>query len=81
MILKMEVAVRASCDRMHVQMQHAETLNPDQINQFLTLSDSIEFAGQSRADKYAFAQQLLVAQEYAHEARKSAAPSARIWAK
>lgn len=70
MVLKMDVAARASCDRMHVHMQHAETLNPDQISQFLTLSDTIEFAGQSRADKYAFAQQLLGAQEYARQGKK-----------
>src|ERR1035437_9406541 len=55
---------------MHVHMQTAETLNPDQINQFLTLGDGIEFAGQSRAERYVFAQQLLVAQEYARQGKK-----------
>jgi transposase InsO family protein len=51
-------------------MQTAERLNPDQIFQFLKLGDTIEFAGQSRAEKYAFAQQLLVAQEYARQGKK-----------
>jgi len=55
---------------MHVHMQTAETLNPDQISQFLKLGDTIEFAGQSRAERYAFAQQLLVAQEYARQGKK-----------
>src|SRR5450759_2246669 len=55
---------------MYVQMQTAETLNPDQIGQFLKLGDTIEFAGQSRAERYAFAQQLLVAQEYARQGKK-----------
>src|ERR1017187_5022580 len=55
---------------MHVHMQTAETLNPDQISQFLALGDTIEFAGQSRAERYAFAQQLLVAQEYARQGKK-----------
>jgi hypothetical protein len=51
-------------------MQTAETLNPDQISQFLKLGDTIEFAGQSRAERYAFAQQLLVAQEYSRQGKK-----------
>ncbi len=51
-------------------MQNAETLNPDQINQLLTLGDGIEFAGQSRAERYVFAQQLPVAQEYARQGKK-----------
>ena len=55
---------------MHVHMQTAETLNSDQISQFLKLGDTIEFAGQSRAERYAFAQQLLVAQEYARQGKK-----------
>src|ERR1035437_3422098 len=55
---------------MHVHMQTAETWNPDQISQFLKLGDTIEFAGQSRAERYAFAQQLLVAQEYARQDKK-----------
>src|ERR1039457_6377695 len=55
---------------MHVHMQTAETLNSDQISQFLKLGDTIEFAGQRRAERYAFAQQLLVAQEYARQGKK-----------
>jgi hypothetical protein len=55
---------------MHVRMQNAETLNPEQINEFLKVGDGIEFAGQSRAERYVFAQQLLVAQEYARQGKK-----------
>jgi transposase InsO family protein len=55
---------------MQVRMQNAETLNPDQISQFLVLGDGIEFAGQSRAERYTFAQQLLTAQEYARQGKK-----------
>ena len=55
---------------MHVRMQNAEKLNPDQISQFLRLGDGIEFAGQSRAERYAFAQQLLATQEYARQGKK-----------
>src|ERR1039457_349879 len=55
---------------MYVHMQTAETLNPDQISQFLALGDTIEFAGHSRAERYAFAQQLLAAQEYARQGKK-----------
>src|ERR1039458_2379084 len=55
---------------MHVHMQTAETLNPDQISQFLALGDTIEFARKSPPENYAFAQQLLVAQEYARQGKK-----------
>jgi hypothetical protein len=39
---------------MYVHMQNAESLNPEQILQFLELSEGVEFAGQSRAEIYAF---------------------------
>jgi hypothetical protein len=55
---------------MHVHLRTAETLNPDQISQLLKLGETIEFGGQRRAEKYAFAQQLLVAQEYARQGKK-----------
>jgi transposase InsO family protein len=51
-------------------MQNAETLNPSQISEFLKLGEEISFAGQSRAEKYAFAQRLLVAREYASQGKK-----------
>ena len=49
---------------MHVYMQHAETLNPEQIREFLEAGEGIAFAGQKRAETYAWTQQLLVSQEY-----------------
>jgi hypothetical protein len=51
-------------------MQNAETLNPEQIREFLKSSGAIAFAGQSQAEKYAWAQQLLVEQEYARQSKK-----------
>ena len=51
-------------------MQNAETLNPEQIREFLKSSEAIAFAGQSQGEKYAWAQQLLVGQEYASQGKK-----------
>jgi transposase InsO family protein len=51
-------------------MQNAENLNPEQIAQFLQLSGGIEFAGESRSEKYAWAERLLVAQEYGRQGKK-----------
>jgi transposase InsO family protein len=51
-------------------MQNAETLNPEQIREFLKSSEAIAFAGQSQGEKYAWAQQLLVGQEYACQNKK-----------
>lgn len=45
-------------------MQNAENLNPDQIRRFLELSEGVEFAGQSRAEVYAFTERVLVTQQY-----------------
>lgn len=45
-------------------MQNAENLNPDQIRRFLELSEGVEFAGQSRAEVYAFTEGVLVKQQY-----------------
>src|SRR5216684_6308317 len=55
---------------MQVHMQNAEALNPDQIRQFLRLSEVIDFAGQSRVEIYAWTQRVLVAQEYAGQSKK-----------
>jgi len=55
---------------MQVRMQNAETLNTDQIGEFLQLSQEIEFTGQSRAEVYRWAGQVLVAQEYARQGKK-----------
>lgn len=51
-------------------MQNAETLNSEQIRSFLEAGDAIKFVGQSRAEAYAWAQQLLVGQEYAGQGKK-----------
>jgi transposase InsO family protein len=51
-------------------MQNAESLNPEQIRQFLELSETVEFAGQSRAEIYAFVERVLVVQQYASLAKK-----------
>jgi hypothetical protein len=50
MILKMEVAGQACGSGMHMQMQNAETLSPNQIREFLKLSREIEFTAQNRAE-------------------------------
>lgn len=51
-------------------MQNAENLNPDQIRRFLELSEGVEFAGQSRAEVYAFTERVLVRQQYAGLGKK-----------
>jgi transposase InsO family protein len=51
-------------------MQNAETLNQNQISEFLKLGEAISFAGQSRSEKYAWAQRLLVSREYACQGKK-----------
>src|SRR6476469_6628635 len=55
---------------MQLRMQNAETLNPEQIRRFLETGEGIMFAGQGQAETYAWAQQLLVAQEYACQGKK-----------
>ncbi len=55
---------------MQIRMDNAEGLTEDQIQEFLRGSQTIEFSGQSRADRYAFIQRVLVAQEYAAKAKK-----------
>ena len=51
-------------------MQNAETLTREQIREFLKSSQTIQFAGQNRAEVYAWAQRVLVGQEYAVQGRK-----------
>jgi hypothetical protein len=55
---------------MQLRMQNAETLNAEQIGEFLKLSGEIEFTGQSRAEVYRWAGRVLVAQEYAGQGKK-----------
>jgi transposase InsO family protein len=55
---------------MQLQMQNAEGLSPNQISEFLKASDGIEFSGQKRAERYAWTQRVLIAQEYASQGKK-----------
>jgi transposase InsO family protein len=50
-------------------MQNTEPLSQEQIQRFLEGSESIEFAGQSRAEVYQFVQRVLVGQEYAMQGK------------
>jgi hypothetical protein len=45
-------------------MQSAEAMSAEQIREFLNGSQAIEFTGQSRTEKYAWAEQTLVSQQY-----------------
>ena len=51
-------------------MQNAEALTQEQIQAFLHGSQTIEFDGQNRAERYPLVQRVLVAQEYARQAMK-----------
>lgn len=51
-------------------MQNAEVLTQEQIEKFLEGSQTIEFAGQNRAEVYQFVERVLVAQEYAVQGKK-----------
>src|SRR5450631_4182117 len=55
---------------MQLQMQHAEDLSPEQTGEFPKAGEGIEFSGQSRAEKYAWTQRVLIAQEYASQSKK-----------
>src|SRR5215472_13755631 len=54
---------------MQIRMQNAEVLTQEQIRKFLRGSQGIEFAGENRAERYQFVEQVLVAQEYATQGR------------
>ncbi len=51
-------------------MQNAEELNLEQIGEFLKGSYGIEFSGQSRTEKYAWTEQVLIAREYGSLSKK-----------
>lgn len=51
-------------------MRNAESLTHSKITEFLKASETIEFAGQSRAEVYGWVQKTLVAQEYARHGKK-----------
>ena len=53
-----------------MRMQNAESLTEEQIRQFLTSSETIEFRGQNRAELYGWVERVLVAQEYATRGKK-----------
>src|SRR5258708_7814495 len=55
---------------MQMQMQNAERLSREQIREFLDSSGGIEFAGQGRAEVYAWTERVLVAQEFARLGKK-----------
>jgi transposase InsO family protein len=55
---------------MQIQMQNAEVLTPEQIQEFLRGSLAIEFHGQKRAERYEFVQRVLVQQGYAVQPKK-----------
>jgi hypothetical protein len=55
---------------MQLQTQNAEELSPGQISEFLKASYGIEFSGQNRAERYAWTQRVLIAQEYASQGKK-----------
>lgn len=51
-------------------MQNAEDVSIGQISEFLKASHGIEFSGQNRAERYAWTQRVLIAQEYASQGKK-----------
>ena len=70
MILKMDLLASAFCGWMHIRMQNAESLTPAQFQEFLNASVGIEFAGQKRAEVYAWVEKMLVDQQYASLKKK-----------
>ena len=51
-------------------MQNAEALTGPQRDEFLKSSEGIDFTGESRAGIYAWAERLLVSQEFAIQGKK-----------
>ena len=51
-------------------VQNVESLTEEQIQQFLTGSETIKFRGQNRAELYGWVERVLVAQEYATRGKK-----------
>src|SRR5579875_2281472 len=56
---------------MQIRMRNAESLTHSQIGEFLKASEAIEFAGQTRAEVYAWVPKTLVAPEYGRQAKKT----------
>src|SRR5450432_1995045 len=55
---------------MQISMQNAAELSGQEIEAFLKGSETIEFTGQNRVEKYAFVEQVLVGREYALQGKK-----------
>lgn len=51
-------------------MEHGESLSPQQMGEFLRGSEALRFAGQSRAEVYAWVQETLLRQEYFRRGKK-----------
>ncbi len=59
------------CKEMHVRIEHSEALTPLQMGAFLRASEAIGFAGQSRAEVYAWVEATLLGQEYFRQGKKT----------
>jgi hypothetical protein len=64
---------------MQLQMQNAEQLSREQIRDFLNSSGGIEFAGQNRAEVYAWTERVLVAQEFGRLGKKERGLVRPMW--
>ena len=51
-------------------MEHGESLSPQQMGEFLRGSEAVRFAGQNRAEVYAWVQETLLRQEYFRRGKK-----------
>ncbi len=51
-------------------MEHGERLSPQQMGEFLRASEAVRFAGQNRAEVYAWVQETLLRQEYFRQRKK-----------
>lgn len=55
---------------MLIRMDNVGSLAPERITDFLTGSAGIEFTGQSRTEKYAWIERVLVEQQYSALTKK-----------
>ena len=56
--------------RVQVQMWNAESLSREQIREFLKSSQTIEFAGSGRDERYVWVERVLGVQRYADLGKK-----------
>ena len=66
--IKLE-AGSANFVRMHVNMRNVEGMSQEQIQESLGSSAGIEFGGAGREEVYGWVERVLVAQEFARQAR------------